>query len=317
MFAKYRFSLNWRIIVSTLFVITALAGLVQPALAAVTPTIGFDLTGGATQTGRMFRDGVPSTCGGKAYPGTFTTDPGRYYATGTIVNNTASSSCVTVTLNNNLCGNFIHSAAYLGSFNPSDISQNYLGDTGSSAATGNTPVSFSFTIPAGETAIVVFHMVTPGQTCTGATASATPLGFGIPDAAPVVSFFNPGDGRVDPRPADRVAAYCGSEDTIKVIVIGSEGKGQGEVFFNLQTLLKKGERGETKSPTSYTAENVGKLGKVSLSAQEFDGIIYFYLAWNGGYYNATGVGDFSKSWTSPSTTCGFSTAVGANGSAAD
>ena len=111
---------------------------------APTPGPGFTTTTG-TIGARHFRDGLPSSCGlAKVFPGTiagtrqfdaytFTTCP------------TSAESCVTVTLNS-ANGINLFNAAYSGSFNPVDLSQNYLADSGVSGAT----TTYSFNIPAGQ-----------------------------------------------------------------------------------------------------------------------------------------------------------------------
>jgi hypothetical protein len=104
-----------------------------------------------TQNARIFRDGIISTCGApKANPGT--TQPGNRQFdayTFTTCSNSAAS-CITVTLSA-ANGINLFVAAYSGSFNPSNISQNWLADPGASAATR----VFSFNIPGGAQTFVL------------------------------------------------------------------------------------------------------------------------------------------------------------------
>ncbi len=100
----------------------------------------------------MFRNGVASTCGtAKAFPGTVA---GTYnYNSYTYTNNTAGTQCVTVTLTGNATNCNVQSAAYLGSFNPADIAQNYIGDSGVSTLNGTTG-TYSFNLAAGQQTVV-------------------------------------------------------------------------------------------------------------------------------------------------------------------
>ncbi|HEX8090098.1 MAG TPA: S8 family serine peptidase [Blastocatellia bacterium] len=131
-----------------------------------TPGAGFTTTTGTVGV-RHFRDGIPSSCGpAKAFPGT--TQPGTRqfdaYAFTTCSNSAAS--CVTVTLSGANAIN-LFTAAYSGSFNPADISQNFLADAGASAATR----TYSFSVPAGQqTFVVIVYDVPPGlATPSGST----------------------------------------------------------------------------------------------------------------------------------------------------
>ncbi len=108
--------------------------------------------------GRFFRDGVPSTCAApKAVcPGSFGTGP-YFYDTYTMQNLTCASQCVTVTyLANGSTGNcFV--TAYSGSFNPANLCTNYIADGGSSSLAAGTPVTFSFTLAANQTVVLVVN----------------------------------------------------------------------------------------------------------------------------------------------------------------
>jgi hypothetical protein len=93
---------------------------------------------------RVFRNGAASTCAAaKAFPGTNAVAAARTYKTTTAYNNAGAPTCITVNVDQGTCGTNAFTTAYLGSFNPNDLSQNYLADQGSSV-TG----SFSFLAPA-------------------------------------------------------------------------------------------------------------------------------------------------------------------------
>lgn len=135
---------------------------------APTPGSGFTATTGTIAV-RHFRDGVPSSCGPpKAFPGT--TQPGNRqfdaYTFTTCANSAAT--CVTVTLSG-ANGLNLFTAAYSGSFNPADLSQNFLADAGASASTR----TYSFSIPAGQqTFTVIVYDVPPSlATPSGSTYS--------------------------------------------------------------------------------------------------------------------------------------------------
>ena len=120
--------------------------------------------GDTTMTGRIVRNGVASSCAvPKAYPGTQDLLANRRYDSYTFTNTSNATACVTVDLTSS-CGLNIFGLAYLGSFNPANVQQNYLADNGSSfAATG----TFSFNVPAGQTFVVVVHEVNVNAGCTG------------------------------------------------------------------------------------------------------------------------------------------------------
>jgi uncharacterized repeat protein (TIGR02543 family) len=119
--------------------------------------------------GRMTRNGVASTCAApKAFPGKFG-GAGFHYRTHTIKNANASPACVTVNFDVQTCAagtNPLNVAAYTNSFNPADISQNYLADLGSSPG-GSNVLAFSFTVPAGGKVVLVVSEVTANSGCPG------------------------------------------------------------------------------------------------------------------------------------------------------
>lgn len=122
-----------------------------------------------TQTGRITRNGIASTCGvPKAYPGTFDAVAHRYNAY-TFQNN-GPTTCVTVTLSTTdpVCSSNIYAVAYTPSFNPASIATNYLADTG--LATGTPTVNFSlpmsFLAPANSPVVIDVLESAGAATCT-------------------------------------------------------------------------------------------------------------------------------------------------------
>jgi hypothetical protein len=128
-----------------------------------------------TQADRLGRDGFPSTCQGKACPGGGFAGT-KFYKTFNFSNSGGVPACITVTINAALGGaGDIESAAYLGSYNPANLCQNYLGDSGVSGLGTSVPnVSYSFTVPPGQNFVVVVN--TTGTT-TSSQFSGTVSGF--------------------------------------------------------------------------------------------------------------------------------------------
>jgi hypothetical protein len=106
------------------------------------------------------------------------------------------------------------------------------------------------------------------------------------------AFFNPGDGRVDPRPGDRVAVYCNTSatpPTLDVWGVTNDSIGHRLFTFAYADLLSAGSKGILKK--------VEPLGSVFAST---DGNGNFLVKWYGGPAGAIGTKDFAKSFA-----CGF------------
>lgn len=116
------------------------------------------------QTGRWFRDGIGtgSSCGlPKSWPGLNDSNP-HHYDVYTFTNVSLGDACVTVGLQGGSNAN-VMAAAYLDSFDPADISTNYLGDAGGSTGTQGGTALFSCSVPAGATFLVVVNEVSPNS----------------------------------------------------------------------------------------------------------------------------------------------------------
>jgi hypothetical protein len=155
---------------------TLTAGLVLAVGAAALSIIfnGSIAASDPTQTGRLGRDGVISSCAAaKPSPGLVVASGARHYDSYTYTNSSGSGECVTVglTQTSGTLGE-LFTAAYLGSFNPSDPSVNYLADPGTSPGALNTPVTYAFFLPAGQTVVVVVHEVDPDG-CIGCNYTLT------------------------------------------------------------------------------------------------------------------------------------------------
>lgn len=126
---------------------------------------------------RLLRNGVPSTCGvAKPFPGP---NPGTDFSYVTVnwVNG-GPARCVTfnsiltaVSGGGNQTGIFL--AAYSGAFNPLDLSQNYLGDTGSSPAGVGLSSSMGIDLFSGQQITLVVMQVNDNSTVPENVASFT------------------------------------------------------------------------------------------------------------------------------------------------
>lgn len=126
---------------------------ISSSLDATAPTVpaGFVGTTG-TQVGRIFRDGIATTCAAPKIQSLFATDPGRRVDAYLFRTSSASPSyCVTVTLTNTGATD-LQPAAYLGTFDGNNILANYAADAGDTAGPTSvgTTVSYSFTVPANQ-----------------------------------------------------------------------------------------------------------------------------------------------------------------------
>lgn len=130
---------------------------------------------------RLFRDAMPSSCGSpKTFPGTF--GSGTYGYTTHTVTNPGAAQCVTVNVDVGTCDTNVFVAAYLGAFDPANLSANYLADQGSSL-TG----SFSFTAPAGSTITLMASNTSYVQACTYTITSAELMPAAAPAPVPTLT----------------------------------------------------------------------------------------------------------------------------------
>ena len=97
-------------------------------------------------------------------------------------NNSASAACFTVTINAALGGaGDIESAAYVGTYDPTNLCLNYLGDTGIVGLGTTVPnVSYSFVVPPQSPFVIVVN--TTGTITASSVFSGTVSGF-IDDSA--------------------------------------------------------------------------------------------------------------------------------------
>jgi hypothetical protein len=127
-----------------------------------------------TQIGRHFRDETRSTCDAPKTCPKIVDSADRHYDSYTLTNSNATTQCVTVDVRT-LCNDlqFIFAAAYLDSFNPNNICQNYLADLGLSPY----PSEFmTFLVPGGHSVVIVVSEVTTNQGCPAYTLTVQGLG---------------------------------------------------------------------------------------------------------------------------------------------
>ncbi len=218
------------------------------------------------QTDRLGRNGIPSTCAGKASPGGGFTGT-KYYKTWTFTNNGGSAACFTVNINAALGGaGDIESAAYLNIYNPLDLSANYLGDTGIvglGTTVGNA--SYSFVVPAMSNFVVVVN--TTGTT-TSSVFSGTVSGFF--DQTP-----GPGACPAAPAPvlvsgASRLTSPAGTFDVNLPLstpygVEDRDGGGSYTIVFTFNNSVQSGSATMTGTGTAGTPTFSGNEMRVPLT----------------------------------------------------
>jgi hypothetical protein len=97
-----------------------------------------------------------------------------------------------------------------------------------------------------------------------------------PPPVPPAEFFNPGDGRYNPQPGDRLAAYCEAK---RVLIYGVNRNSRGFLMgiFEFEALKQAGEKG------IYLDKGVDGILSASMGPQG-----HIWVAWTGGQYNASG-----------------------------
>jgi hypothetical protein len=146
-------------------------------------TVNGTITAGdADAVSRLGRNAVTSACNAvKACPGAidtvFTAATTRKFHLHNFTNGpTAACATITFTANCNTATNPVIPVAYLGSFNPSNLCTNYLGDPGGSPATVGVPISFAVNLPANGTLVVCVQEINHNQGgCSGYTITVSGL----------------------------------------------------------------------------------------------------------------------------------------------
>jgi hypothetical protein len=114
------------------------------------------------QLGRMVRTFFPSGCQiDKPYPGLSTTGARRFDSYTFPTCQQTTSTCITVSITSACTGVRLFAAAYVDRFDPNDVGANYLGDSGDGPS-GSIDASFTFSVPAGRSFVIVVHELNPG-----------------------------------------------------------------------------------------------------------------------------------------------------------
>lgn len=139
------------------------AGVVGPTCPTGPTAAAF--TGANTQLGRIFRDGIPSACPTKVYPGIFNAATTYNFESFTYSNTSAAPACVTVNFDPDAgatpCLTNAHASAYIGSYDPANQATNFVGDVGSSVAQ-----PFAFEVPGGQNLVLVVSNTSSAAVCT-------------------------------------------------------------------------------------------------------------------------------------------------------
>ena len=147
-----------------------------PTCACPTQTVSGALAAGdPTQTGRMGRDAVANSCTfPKTCPGAIAGDTAQHrYDLYNFTNGpTAVCATITTTTNCTVAPNQIITVAYLGSFSPTNLCTNYIGDPGGSPTPTN---SFKVNVPANGVLVVNVHEITASGGCSGYTVNVDGL----------------------------------------------------------------------------------------------------------------------------------------------
>src|SRR5262249_20324508 len=113
-----------------------------------------------TQFGRLVRNGIPQNwAGSESFPGS--TSPTTLYHYRTFAVNVGLTPFVQVIMDDVSTTEF--ASAYLGSYNPTSLATNWLGDAGSSGnAFGVDPRVFQVHVPIDSTIVIVINNTTGG-----------------------------------------------------------------------------------------------------------------------------------------------------------
>lgn len=136
---------------------------ITSSLDATAPTPGARFTTATgQQSGRITRTGIPTTCAERVPATLFATGNRRYDSYTFETCPTRAQTCVTIRVSSPCGGSTpLFAVAYADSFDPLNITQNYLGDSGSSGDVGQQ-VFFSVNVPLGKRLVVVIHEVDTG-----------------------------------------------------------------------------------------------------------------------------------------------------------
>src|SRR4030095_5443555 len=127
-------------------------------------------SGDSTQAGRLLTGTISNCAGTNTCPGPVDSNT-RHFDAYNFKNNSSNTECVTVQLNASACGGtFMAAAAYLNSYNPNNLCNNFLGVHNS---TFNGTQSFSFNVPGNSTFVVVVYEANSNTGCADYTLTVS------------------------------------------------------------------------------------------------------------------------------------------------
>jgi hypothetical protein len=111
---------------------------------------------------RISRSGTPGTCAAPLSCNGAFSDTGPYHYDTYTFTNAGFTACVTVYLDTS-CADALSASAYVGSYVPTNVCQNFLAEMGSIPS--KTFDSFSFVVPGGTNFVIVVNEVFAGAGC--------------------------------------------------------------------------------------------------------------------------------------------------------
>lgn len=166
------------------------------------------------------------------------------------------------------------------SFGPCNAAPNWGTPIAWSGVTSAYPSAVLAPNSSGTTIVLqIYNFSTPGLNgvIDAVTINGTTWDFEVdPPPVPPAEFFNPGDGRYDPRPGDRLAAYCEAK---QLVIYGVNNRSRGFLLgtFEFEALKQAGEEG------IYLDKGQDGILSASMDSQG-----HIWVAWTGGQYNASG-----------------------------
>lgn len=144
------------------------------------PISGSITSGDPVASGRLSRNAAISDCAApKSFPGMVSGNV--HYDVYAYTNTYPFDACVSISLSAN-CD--VEASAYSGSFDPSNLASNYLGDSVFSTGQGlGTNFPFSCTVPAGSRFVVVVNEIDSNAGCTNYTLALSGLACAPPALA--------------------------------------------------------------------------------------------------------------------------------------
>jgi hypothetical protein len=137
-----------------------------PALTCTpSPVQGSITSGDPTQNDRLFRSGVPQTCPASTSCRISGDGLRHHYDAHTFVNTSGTTVCTTIdTITACRGNNYIFTAAYLDAWDPENICNGWIGDSGFSP---DAQQAFQVEVPAGHNVVVVVSEVIADAGCPG------------------------------------------------------------------------------------------------------------------------------------------------------